>query len=479
MTSVINANTLGALSTGLKYHYPPEVIKDLIRRDSGLLDMVEEDRGFKKDFGGRSMIWPMVMDRPHNYMAGTEDGFLPGFSGDTHDDIDRVDPQEASMGRAYAYADAAFSEQQMADVHKDFEIFKGWGFARHIKTMQDDFRMYLERCLLGDGTGILGVISGTPTTDTSTTVITLKAANQIDARGVLGTQRLYKNQKISFIKAADWATSPRTAKIHTNLGGSGTGVHKVTATSGIHDMGAAPTITISSDLITSGTALADGDIVVERSSRTGGTSGGNESGDTGRRCFEGLFSFIDDGTLTTTLYNITRATYTQVNSQTNLSTTGRALTWQLLQVMFDRLYRRRGSEDTKIEDEYMLLTERSARTNYVAAEGEAGKRYVQEEKAKKMVSGFKDVTLAFLGNDTLLPWACVSTCPYGHALLMRKSDLRVMWDIPPSMIASDGLQLRQIYGKPVYYAAMQAVGNFKKNEPWLDGRISGLLGTFS
>jgi hypothetical protein len=477
MASTINANTLSALDKGLKYNYA-NVVKDLIRKDSALLDMFMEDKGFNKDLGGRSLIWPLVTDRPFNNGVGSEDSYFPGFSGSTNDDIDRITPVEASLGRAYAYATVAFTEQMMADVHKDFELFKGWGYARHIKTMQDDFRMYLERMALGDGTGILGVVNGAPSLSSGNTVVTLKPASTIDARGVLGTQRLYKNMKVSIIRAADWATSARTAKIHSNVGGSGTAVQKVVAVSGIHDVTASPTITLSGDLVSSA-ALADGDIIVEGNSRVANSTGGNASDDSGLYCFQGLFAFIDDGTLTTKLYNLTRSSYTQLNSQVDLSSTGRNLTWQMLQVMFDKLYRRRGSQDTEIENEYMLLTERSVRTNYVAADGEAAKRYVQEDKAKKLVAGFKDVTLAFIGNDTLLPWVALNTMPYGHALLMRKSDLKVMWDIPPGIVTGDGLTQRQITGKPVYYVALQAVGNFKKDEPWLDGRISGLNGTFS
>lgn len=479
--STVNPAALSALDKGFKYHYANEV-KELIRKESALIDMCEEDKNFRRPYGGRSLIWPLVLDRSMNFGVRDETDFLPGLDTATDgDSIDRVGVDEASLPRAYAYADCAFTEQQMADAHKDFEFFKGWGFARHVKETQDNMKMQLEMMLLGDKTGLLGFVSSASfSTDTT---ITLQAASTIGIRGRYGNACLYKNMKISFIRATDWNSSARGAKIHSNIGGAGSGVStfKIASVSGIHDIGASPTITIAGIDLTSGGAyqLASGDAIVLAKSRLVSTTGGTGGAETDLRCFDGLFSFIDDGNLTTKLFNLTRSTYSQVNSQTDLLTTGRQLTWQRLQIMFDKLYRRRGSDDKDIEDEYMLLTERSVRTNYAANEGEAGKCYVQEDRAKKLVAGFKDVTMAFLGNDTLLPWACVNMMWYGHALLMRKKDLKVMWDIPPSVMSADGLQLRQIAGKPVYYMAFQAVGNFKKDEPWLDGRISGLTGAFS
>jgi len=480
----VNPMSLSALDKGFKYHYSNEV-KELIRKESALLDMLEEDRSFRKPLGGRSLIWPAVLDRSMNFGVRDESGFLPGLdttTAGTNDDIDRVSTDEFSLPRSYAYADVAFTEQQMADAHKDFEFFKGWGFARHVKEMQDNMKMQLELMLLGDRTGLLGVIqSASFSTDTT---ITLQPASTIGVRGVYGNARLYKNMKISFIRATHMSNL-RTAQINSNVGSGGVGVSvfKVGAVSNIHDVGATPTITILGVDLTSGAgnALGSGDGIVMGNSRATASGGGNAASEAlaTLKCFDGLFSFIDDTTLTSTLYGLSKTTYPQLQSQTDLSSTGRQLTWQRLQVMFDKLYRRRGSDDSDIEDEYMLLTERGVRSNYAGAEGEAGKRYVQEDKAKKLVGGFKDVTMAFLGNDTLLPWVCTNWMWYGHALLMRKKDLKVMWDIPPSVMSADGLQLRQVAGKPVYYMALQAVGNFKKDEPWLDGRLSGLTSAFT
>jgi hypothetical protein len=473
----VNANTLGALSAGFKYHYDKEV-PDLIRKDSAMLDMLQEDKGFTKKLGGRQLIWELLVDRAMNIGVRTEDGFFPGLSGNSQDDIDRVSTVEASLSRAYAYADVAFTEQMMADAHKDFEFFKGWGFAKHVKMMQDDFRMQLEWMLLGDGTGILGVVSSLSHAG-GTTTVTVQPASTISARGVHGTQRLYKNLKVSFIRTADFASNPHRAQIDSNVAGTGRSIHKITAATRPNSVGTC-TIAISGDL-TAATALAAGDVIVLGDSRASNSGGGVAASDAlaDLRVFEGLFSMIDDGTLKSTIFGLTRSSNTVLNSLTNLSSTGRDLTWQMLQVMFDNLYRRRGSEDTDIENEYILFSERGVRTRYVAQEGENNKRYIQEDRAKKLVAGFKDVTFAFLGNDTMLPWVAYNTVPYGHALLMRKKDLKVMWDIPPGIVSADGLTLRQVDGKPVYYMALQGVGNFKKDEPWLDARISGLNGTYS
>lgn len=479
MASVINANTLTNLSVALEHHYDP-VVDPLIRKDSAVYDMFQEDNSFNKSFGGRDLIWALITDRPFNTGARSETGFFPGFSGATNDDIDRITPVEASLGRAYLYADTAFSEQQMADAHKEFEQYNQWGFQFHLKQMQDDFSMQFERQALGDKTGILGTVVSVALVG-GNTVVTLQSVSATTKRGKQGTQLLYKNMKVSICRAANIATNARTAIIDTNINACGTAIQKIVATSNIHDIGAAPTITLKGDLTGAGGSgtLAAGDVIIENLSRPSASGGGNSADDSGLLLMDGLFSFIDDGDLTSTLFGITRSTNTTLNAQTDLSTTPRTITSQRIQIMMDRLNRRRGSVDTSIEDEYMFITERGVRSSFAFADGDAAKRYIQEDKAKKFVSGFKDVTMAFLGNDTLLPWVAYNTFPYGQGLLMRKKGMKAMWDIKPGLVKADGLTLRQIAGTPTYAVALQAVGNLKKDEPWLDARFSGLSGSFN
>jgi hypothetical protein len=479
--STINAHSFAALKKGLRIHYTDKDIKGLIRKESPFLDFVEDAQSGsfslkKRKGGGRYFAWSLKMDRAMNILQGTETG---GFSGDTNDDIDTVDPQEVTLNTAISRAVAAFTADQMADSHSDFEQFKSWGFASHVKDMQDDFRMGLEWQALGDGTGYLGTVVSS-IESSGTTIITLKAADQPDVRGCLGTQRLYKNQKISFIRAADWATSARTAKIDSDIGNTNTGFHKILATSGIMDVSSAPTITVTGDLTsaTGSGALAAGDVIVMADSRPESTTGGNSADDSGLRVMQGLFSWVDDGTLNSKYGDLTRASYTQINSQVNLSATLRPLTWQMVQLMMDKLYRRRGSDDRKIEDEYVAFSERSVRTGYVVDAGEAAKRYTQESKAKKLVSGFGDVTMCFVGSDTLMPWVALNTFPYGHMALLRKAGFEVMWDYAPKIMDDDDLNLRNIEGTAQFWMGMHAKGQFRKIESWLDARFSGLQGAF-
>lgn len=473
----VNAHSFAALNKGLKYNYAKRVA-DLVRAEAPMLNMLEDDGAFEKR-GGRSLIWPLITDRPMNFGVRSETDFFPGMSTDTNDDIDTHEPVEASQSIGYAYATAAFTEHQMAKAHKDFQLFKGWDFARHVKSMQDDFRMQLEWMLLGDKTGFLGQVSSVSHAAGVTTV-GVQPASTISTRGIHGTQRLYKNQKISFIRAANWATSPRTATIDSNVAGLGTPIHKIRTVSKTMDTRAAPTFTLTGDY-TAATALAVGDIIVMGKSRASASGGSNAASEALAllRCFDGLFNLIDDGTLDANLYGLVRADNTILNSETDLSAVGRQLTQDRLQVMFDNLRRRRGHDDGDIEDEYMLITERSVATNIARAEGEAAKRYLQEDKAKRLVAGWKNVTMAFLENETLLPHVRYNTMPYGHALLLRRKTLKALWDIKPGLVNADGLQIRQIQGKPQYYMALQAVGAFKDEEPWFAGRLSGLNGTFS
>jgi hypothetical protein len=481
MASTINANSLSALQIGLKYHYA-DIADDLIRADFPFYSMMKNADDFKvDDFGGRSMIWALVTDRAHNVGMRDESGFEPGFSGNANDDIDRVTPVEASLGRVYGYANTAFTAQQMAQVHKQFEQFNGWGMPKHIKSTQDDFGMMLERQILGDGTGLLGQIQSVALSG-GNTVCTLKPVTTIDIRGVgLGTQRLAKNMKVSIVRAADWATSARTAKIDSNVGNSATPDQKVVAVSDIHDVSAAPTVTLSGDLISAGTAIAAGDFIVEGESRPTANGGGNSADDSGLRCFSGIFNFIDDGTLTTSLYGLTRSTQTALNAICNRSTTSRPLTWQLLQVFMDRLNRRRGNDSVgkKIEGEYTLFSEKSVKTAFVANPGEAVKQYAQADKALKMLPGFADASVVFLGNDKPVSWVTYATFPYGHLVALRPNQLKTLWDIKPGPIDEDGLTLRKVSGKPVFTWEMQSAGNFRHDSPWFDGRISGLAGQFT
>lgn len=476
----INANSFGALGAALKLNYLPYSNK-LVQADYAFYGMCKEKTNFTKKGGGQNLVWELVTDRAMNAQAGSEDGFLPGFSASTNDDIRRVSTIEASLPRGYLYADAAFTSHQMADVHKSFENFRGWGFAEHIKGAQDDFGMMAERHLLNDKTGILGIVSSVATP--GNTVLTMQPASTIGLRGIFGTQRVYVNQRVAIIKAADWATNPRTARIHSNIGNSGTAFQLVVATSGIHDVGAAPTITLSGDLTTAGTAVAAGDIIVEANSRAVNATGGNAASEAlaALTCFDGLFSFIDDGTLTSTLYNQSRTTYPTLNSQVNLSASVRPASWTLFQVLFDKLKRRRGnlSREKLDQGEYAIFAEQSVRTAYVAQPGEAQKEYNQEGRALKLVQGFSDVSIVMMGNDRPVPFVSYNTIPYGHALVMRPAALHVMWDIPPGVLDENGLTLHKQNGKSVWTWEYQAVGNFMQEDPWFDGRISGLQGQFS
>jgi hypothetical protein len=479
----INAHSFDALKEGLRINYTDKNIRELIRKESPFLDWIEDagEGSFKmkeKKGGGRYFAWSLQMDRAMNVNPGTEEGYFPGFSGGTNDDIDRTSVEEVTLGRATLYATIAFTSQQMADAHASFEQFKGWGFAKHVKAMQDDFRESLEYDALSDGTGVLGIITAVNLSG-GNTVCTLKSADQADARGVLGTQRLKKNQKVAIIRAADWATNARLAKIDSNVGDSATAFQKVVATSGVMDVTTAPTATLSGDLVGAGTALAAGDIIVKANSRSAANGGGQAADDSHLRCMQGLFSWVDDGTLNSKYGDLTRASYTQVNSQVDLSNALRKLTWPRVQLMMDKLYRRRGSDDKKIEDEYVFFSERGVRTGYVVDPGEAAKRYIQEGKAKKLVAGFNDVIMAFVGSDTLMPWVALNTHPYGHASLIRKGGFEIMWDIAPKIVDDDDQTMRNIEGTAKFWMAMQGVGQIRKLESWLDARFSGLEGAFT
>ena len=185
----INALDFENLNVGLKTNYD-KAIPELIRAESPVLDMLEEDSSFTKDRGGRQLLWDILIDRQMNIGVAGEDDFFPGFSSDTNDDIDRSVPIEATQGIGYAYASLAVTEHQLAESHKKFEMFKDYGLGRWVKETQSDLRMQLEWMLLGDGTGYLGTVTGAPSLSGGNTIVTLAAASSFNARGIASTQRL-------------------------------------------------------------------------------------------------------------------------------------------------------------------------------------------------------------------------------------------------------------------------------------------------
>lgn len=472
----VTPNSFSALNSALKDNYLP-FEQVLIYTEAAWWKMFKSTSAFKLEGGGKNMTFPLAFKRPHNYGARTETGLMPGFSSRTNDDLTIVTTDNAVVGRKHVYNSYADTLRLMSQPDA-YNQFSGWDMGFHLKQMQEDFDTYMDRQALGDGTAILGVVSGTPTTDLTNTTIVLQPASTISDHGVHGTQRLQANQKVSFIKAADWASGRRTARIHSNLGGLGNTEFVLSSATGPNDVGASPTIIIGGDLITSGTPLQNGDIVVHAASRTTSTTGGNNAS-TELLEMDGLFSYIDDATLTSTCFGLSRTTYPTLNAQVDLSTSARPLSWLMGQIMGDKLNRRMGDKGIS-ESDYFLLTERSVRTGYVGAEGEAAKRYAQQDKAMKLMPGWGDVQMVFLGNDRPVPWICVNNMPYGHAVFGRKSQLKAFWDRKPGIINEDGLTIRQsAAGSPVFTSNMAGYGQLLVTEPWTAGRMSGLQGAFS
>lgn len=488
MASVINPYTKAALEKGLKFRYGP-VIPDIIRAEYPLLRMLKEDNAFKAEErgGGRKLIWELNLDRPMNIgvRAGETDSF-PGFSGSTNDDIDRPSAQQAEQGIKFAYSDGAVTEHMMAEAHVPYDIsgnFSGRKLKRQFDMCKDDLAMQTEWQLLGDGTAVLGVIVSLTVNGDGNTELTLSPASAVSDHGILGTQRLYKNQKISFIQAADWANDRYTAKIATNIGGVGTPVAKIVSVSGTMDTSAAPVVTIGGDWndAAGDGALAAGDILVMALSRDQAAGGGTNGSADNIGAMDGAFNLIDDGTKRTLIYGLDRTDLTELKSTVSYSNVARAFNQELLQTVFNTLRRRRGSKDSdNMESEYFIFCERSIPTKALQGEGEAQKRYMQEAKALEATTGWKGISFAFLENDRPVPLKLLNTMPYGHALITRPKGWRVMWDIKPGFVDGGGSSdiLRFVEGKPEYVFAMQQAGNIKIDEPWFDAVISGLEGSF-
>lgn len=464
----------------LKEHYAP-FSKDLIREDNKFLKMMTEVRGFKKEFGGRKLVWSLQVNRAHNTGARTEQGFFPGFSGITNDDLDPVSAITAEVNRGYAFGGHAMTGQDIAEVHDEYDMGLGLhgGWKKLFKMAQGDFNTFLNKMFLGDQTGVLGVVVSA-VFGGGVTTITLQPASTLSARGIHGTQRLQANQKIGIVRAADFATSARTARVVSNINGLGLEVLKVLTATGPHDVGASPQITVAGDL-TGGAgagALAAGDVIVDALSRPSAAAGGNAADDSGLTHFKGLYNYVDNGLLDTTVFGQLRSAFPMLNSIVDNNLAGRMITAPLIQSIVTKLSRRLGNDEEEVGlSDLILFTEKSVKDGYVANESEASKRY-QGGDLQKLLPGWYDVGWQFLGSDRAMAWATDHMIPYGHALFIKKSAAKVFWDVPPSLVNSDGLELRQISGKDVFYFMLRAYGNFVVDEPWLCARGTGFLGAF-
>lgn len=469
----VNPASISALSGLIKVKYGP-YIPTLVYNGSPFLKRLKKMSGFTKKFGGRQYEFPYEIARGENVKMGTLGSYLPGFSGNTYDDIDTLEELTATVDRARIYAAGSVDGQWLASPNADFFFNAGHKLPKLMQSVSEDLAQELEWQILGVQDGAIGIISGTPTDSGGITTINLQPVSTVDPRGIGGTARFRRNMKLRRIKAAHWASSPTASQADSQLD-----VMKVSSLSRLYDRSSAPFIKVTGDFtagggnLNSGDALADGDVLVRYGSRSE-TSGGSASGGTLLN-MNGILNLVDDGTLAANLYGNSRSTYTELKSQVDLSSTKRNLTWKLLQALKTKVELILDPERKK---SMVAISEPGVQDAYIPAEGEAAKRYMQEDKALKVISGFNDVALAFVGNGAPIPWIRYRDFPYGHLFLGCLDDFEALWDMEPGTFNDDGLTLRQVDGKDQFWWAMKAYGQIIKREPMYDGRMSGLAGAY-
>jgi hypothetical protein len=458
-----------------KIHYL-EAVEHTVQHSALYQDRIKKAKGMKKRGGGRQFEFPYETKRgmnfaPGNSVATASGGFLPGSSANTNDELSDIDAITAVIQEKRLYSGVKMDGFFKADSHGKYLFKEGHNFSRLIKYMVEDFSWNLQRMLLGDATGLLGVQSGGSASSGGHSVVTLLPATGADTRGRLGNAMFRENQKVLPIPAAHWAASATVSQ--SDLIGGNTWL-LVEALSEPYDTGASPTVTFNGTTYNSDEADTDGTVFVLATSRTS-TDGGSDTGATLNE-LQGLFNWIDDGTLGANLFGLSRTTYPTLQSKVDLSTTLREVTPELLQGLIDKINRRVG--DNHDASGYEILTEQSVRTQFSSRLGEEAKRYIQESKGKKAVGGFNDVSMAFLGNDAMIPWRVCRDMPYGHLMYLNPSMIEAFWSKEVAPMDDDGLTLRQVAGYDEWALYYKAYGEMIMQEPWKCGRISGCQGYF-
>lgn len=467
---MVDGHKLSQLSQIFKVHYA-EAVEHTIAQTAMFWKMVKKKKGVKMAGGGRQIEFPYEVARGSNTASGYEGGWLPGSSGNTGDQLDAIEAVTAVVNEKRIYDGVKLDGFFKNASHDPYLFKKGHNYSKLMQYMSEDFGWTIQRMMMGDETGILGIQSGAESLSGSDTLVTLKAANNADARGALGNARFRQNMKILPITAAEWASDPRDAMADL-IGGNQ--FLRVKSLSAPYDVGSTPQITLEGNL-TADPALADGTVFVAANSRAsvdGGAGGGTTLYE-----LQGLLNWIDDGTLGANLFGLSRTTYPSLKSHVDLSDSAlRTLTPKLLQGLVDRIDRFCGDEH-KVKN-HVLFSEQSIRTEFAANLGEDAKRYIQEAKGITAVGGQKDVTMAFLGNDGMVPWVCSRDCHYGQVFYFDPSSINAIISKDVGPMDDDGLVLRQVNGKDEWVAYYKFYGELIMKEPYKAGRLSGVQGYF-
>lgn len=454
----LNTANHTALEELLKVKYGPAV-PHLITQSNPFMKRMKKMKGFSKSFGGRQYEFPYELKRGMNTGVRAQGAYLPGFGGVTNDDLDTISAETAVIDRARIYDGVSFDGMWLQKDNDQYGFKPGQRFASQMKYMMEDTQRTLLHYLFGDQTGYLGTVLSV-----STVTVNLYPVTTVDVRGVAGTQRILPNMKLWLIPSAHWSTSPTASKADSDQ------IIKVSSVSDLHDTTATPSFVATVDV--SG-FLSAGDVLVPAYSRSGASSGAGSGGTLFG--FQGFFNWIDDATLTSDLYGLSRSSFPILNAKTDLSTTSRKLTWKMMQSLVSNLDRRVGNAETK---NHIFLSEMGVRDAYVPDEAAPLKRYNQEDKALKVVSGFDDVCFAFLGQGRAVPWVTDRDFPYGHAMYLDLNDTYAMWEKQPGIMNEDGLDMRQSTGKDEWYVMLSGYGQFMMKEPYKCARLSGLEGAF-
>lgn len=471
-----------AVTEFLRKNYGPH-IDDFVNLSFPVWGMLGEagHADFQIKGFGEELHWTYETERGMNAGTRAAGDKLPGFSGTTNDDLDT--PRGVALTTNFARTYGGFPiDGPMMEEAAALLSEPGLGGRSPTKLVRgavDEMMQVAQDDLLSDGTGVLGVVASVAASTTTfrtktVTLVTLEGMDVVDERGILGNSRMRPNTKCQVIQAAHFASAPRAAQPDTDYG-----ILKIAGVPKQHDSGSSPQVYILGDVSSGGsTPLQAGDVIVRYKSRSGGTAGGSASGAT-LTTARGLFELIDDATLSTNFYDKARSDYPEFNAETDLSSTKRNLTHNMIQKLLTAVERRyEGLDNTRKPGDYLLMSEYGVKTKYVPASSEAAKRYEQGASPRKAIPGFHDLGFAFLGDNRVVDWKTVRDFPAGHLVGFVPGDIKKAYLRKPGVIDADGQKIRMIEGEDRYTSLFSMLYQLMHPKPYCDFRISGLNGDY-
>lgn len=418
--------TLTNLDAILKDIYQPVVTEQI-----ATFDPIQED--FDKvtefEFDGRQAIEAAIMSYNEGVSVGTSEGENLPTAGN-------FDPQNFKIPMRYAYGSFQMTKQMMESAKTSKGAFKN-AMSTSMDTLVRNLKREQARALWGWGAGILAYVNA------SGAVTTLTVDNPGGVTSTTGGARyLRKGMIIGCINPGDGTL--RASTITTISAVTSTGL----------------SVTIPS------TTVTNNDYIV-RFATTAETAA---AGGSYNKEPMGLLGLIDDTTYLTTLHNLSRSTYPQLNSRVQ-SSVG-ALSLDAIQTNFDIADQLGDAEIStlachhSVRRAYLALLEADRRYSSGDLKKPDGGTVAAKPRSSKAYITFGDVPVKESKN-----------APYGMLFGIDKRYMKQYVQIDGEWANESGAILRQVTGKDVWTAFFRRWLNYHNSRPNCCFRMDGITAT--